>query len=67
MLDLIFRNRSYDLGTIFNFNNGGGDGSLYFYTKLIGKLSTDIVSTYEAQKDNYNAGLAEFIEQCYAE
>ena len=67
MLDLIFRNRSYDLGTIFNFNNGGGDGSLYFYTKLIGQLSTDIVSTYEAQKDNYNAGLSEFIEQCYAE
>ena len=67
ILDLIFRNRSYDLGTIFNFNNGGGDGSLYFYTKLIGQLSTDIVSTYEAQKDNYNAGLSEFIEQCYAE
>jgi hypothetical protein len=67
MLDLIFRNRTYDLGTIFNFNNGAGDGSLYFYTKLIGKLSTDIVSTYETQKDNYNAGLQSFIEQCYGE
>ncbi len=66
MLDLIFRNRTYDLGTIFNFHNGGGDGSLYFYTKLIGKLSTDIVSTYEGLKDNYQAGLNEFIEQCYS-
>ena len=65
MLDLIFRNRTYDLGTIFDFSNGTGSGSLYFYTGLIGKLSTDIVSHYETNKNSYQAGLDELIEQCY--
>ncbi len=65
MLDLIFRNRTYDLGTIFDFSNGSGSGSLYFYTSLIGQLSTDIVSKYESSKNSYQAGLDELIEQCY--
>ncbi|MBE6683847.1 MAG: carbohydrate ABC transporter substrate-binding protein [Ruminococcaceae bacterium] len=63
MLDLIFRNRTYDLSTIFNF--GGGSGSLYFYTALIGNLSTDIVSQYESKSSMYETGLQELIDQCY--
>lgn len=65
MLDLIFRNRTYDLGTIFNFHGGDNDGALYFYTGLIGELKTDIVSHYESKKNSYQAGLDTLIEQCY--
>ena len=66
MLDLIFRNRTYDLGTIFNFHGGDNDGALYFYTHLIGDLKTDIVSLYESKKNSYQSGLETLLEQCYA-
>ena len=67
MLDLIFRNRTYDMGTIFNFNNGNGDGTLGFFTGLIGQKSNNIVSHYESKKNAYQIGLDDFIAQCYDE
>lgn len=65
MLDLIFRNRTYDLGTIFNFNGGNDDGTLYFYTGLLGKKSTDIASHLESKQNSYQSGIDDLIEQCY--
>ncbi len=64
MLDIIFGNRSYDLGYIFNFGYGhGSSGSLYFYSGLLGSRSTDIVSGWEAVATSYQAGLDELIQQ----
>ncbi len=66
MLDLIFRNRTYDLGAIFNFGQEiTGDGTLGFYTNLFGAKSKDIMSSYERNKNTYQTGLESFIAQAY--
>lgn len=64
MLDLIFRNRTYDLGGIFNFcDEGSSNGTLYFYTTLLGARSDSIVSEYEKYKDSYQNSLDKLIAQ----
>ena len=66
MLDLIFRNRFYDLGTVFNFNNGAdSNGTLGFYTDLIGQRSDDIISYYNTRVNVYQAGIDALVAQCY--
>ncbi len=66
MLDLIFRNRTYDLGSVFNFNNGNEYiGTLYFYTNLLGEKSDDIISKYTSQESVFQAGIDQLIAQCY--
>ncbi|MBQ9847858.1 MAG: extracellular solute-binding protein [Clostridia bacterium] len=68
MLDLIFRNRTYDLGGIFNFGDtGGGNGTLYFYTNLLGAKSNAIVSEYEKYSGAYQTALDALIEQANKE
>ncbi len=66
MLDLIFRNRTYDMGAVFNFDgSGSGAGTLYFYTDLLGSKSTGIVSHFEKKQNTYESGLEDFIATCY--
>ncbi len=67
MLDLIFTNRTYDLGSIFNFNNGNVyGGTLYFYTNLLGQKSDQIIAEFTSLKPTFQAGIDELIEQCEA-
>lgn len=68
MLDLIFRNRTYDLGGIFNFGDvGSSNGTLYFYTTLLGAKSNGIVSEYDKYKDSYQNSLNELVEKANKE
>lgn len=63
MLDLIFRNRTYDLAGIFDFGtvNGNGAGSLYFYTSLLGDKSRNITSFWEQKSGLFQSALDELI------
>ena len=65
MLDLIFRNRTYDLAAIFDFGtvNDNGAGTLYFYTTLLGNKSTDIMSLYESKSNLFQSALDELIDK----
>ena len=64
MLDLIFRNRTYDLGAIFNFGDTGkGDGMLYFYTSLLGSKNNTFASSFEAKYDTFQASIDDLMEQ----
>lgn len=66
MLDRIFSNRTYDLGSVLNFNNGDPyQGTLYFYTDLLGDRSDDIISHYNSRKNIYQAGIDALVAQCY--
>lgn len=63
MLDLIFRNRTYDLGAIFDFSGGRGEGSgmLYFYTNLLMSKQNTIVSSYESYATAFQASIDELL------
>ena len=71
MLDLIFRNRTYDMGSIFNFNGGiDYQGTLYFYTDLLGDKASKgqkIMSHFESRKALYQAGIDDLVDQCYSD
>lgn len=62
MLDLIFRNRTYDMGAVFNFG-----GSLGFYTNLLitgwnGGTNTH-VSSLESVQNSWQTAINDYIEQ----
>ena len=66
MLDLIFRNRTYDLGTVFDFSTGAaGSGSLYFYTTLLSDESGNIASLYEQKQQSFESALQNLIDECW--
>ena len=69
MLDLIFRNRTYDMGAVFDFTTGGdGTGTLYFYTTLLGQKDTkgaNIISLLESKRPVFQAGIDKLVEQCF--
>ncbi len=66
MLDIILANRIYDMGSAFNFNGGNEvNGTLYFYTNLLGEKSNNIMSMYSMYKESYQAGIDALIAQCY--
>ncbi len=66
MLDKIFDNRIFDLGTIYNLHRGSEfEGTTYFYSNLLGEKSTNIVSTYLSKEGNFQTGLDALIEKCY--
>lgn len=58
MLDLIFRNRTYDMGAVFNFS-----GMLSFYTDILLSASNNHVSKFEANKGVYQLAIDNLIEQ----
>ena len=63
MLDLVFRNRTYDLAGIFDFGtvNGNGAGSLYFYTSLLGSKQNVVTSLWAAKSDLFNSALQDLM------
>ncbi len=66
MLDLIFRNRTYDLAAIFDFGtvNGNGAGTLYFYSALLGqKDNYSFASTWESKQSLFTEALNRLIER----
>ncbi len=65
MLEIILSNRIYDMGSVLNFNNGNEyEGTLYFYTDLLGDHSDAIASHYEARKAAFQAGIDRLVAQC---
>ena len=65
MLDIIFANRIYDMGSVINFNGGvESEGTLYFYTDLLGDRNDAISSHFETRKASYQAGIDQLVAQC---
>jgi len=60
MLDLVFKNRTFDLAAIYNW--GGTNGALYFYTSLIGAKSDNIVSYTDERLSIFETAMNETIE-----
>ena len=52
MLDLLFSNRTFDLGAVYDWA-GPTAGMLQFYTSMIGKNSSEIISEYESKRDSF--------------
>lgn len=65
MLDLIFDNRTYDLGAVYDFA-GPNAGMLQFYTSMLSSRSSDIVSNYESKRQSFlsaiDAVISDFME-----
>ena len=70
MLDLVFRNRTYDLAGIFDFGtvNGNGAGTLYFYTALLTqKDNYNFMSLWESKQSLFNSALDALIQRVTTE
>jgi len=67
MLDLIFENKKYDMGAVFNFNAGDpGRGPIYFYpTMLYVRGNTNVLSTYDKLSAIFQYGIDTFVNKCY--
>lgn len=62
MLDLIFRNRTYDMSTVFDFGSGN-NVMIQFYTSLLfGRPDNKIASAYEQKVDIYQNAIDDFID-----
>ncbi|MCH5183952.1 MAG: hypothetical protein J1E00_07230, partial [Oscillospiraceae bacterium] len=62
MLDLIFRNRTYDMGAVFNFSN-----SLTFFTGILlnglNGQSNSHASTLDGVQDSWQLAIDDYIAQ----
>ncbi len=56
MLDLIFKNRTYDMGIAYNWGNMMG-----FYDTLVCSKSTDIITLFDSNKDAFQSAIDETI------
>lgn len=66
MLDLILYNRTYDFGSVFNIHSGMEyNGTLYFYTNMLGERRTDIASAYDALEQTFKTGIDAIVAMCY--
>ncbi|MFA7098877.1 MAG: hypothetical protein WC143_02215 [Eubacteriales bacterium] len=62
MLDLIFRNRTYDMSTVYNFGVGN-DVMIQFYTSLLGQRPENKISTvYEQKQSIYETAIENAID-----
>lgn len=61
-LDLIFKNKSYDIGAVFNFGS-----MLSFYTDILLTGSNSHASTLEAKQSSYQSAIDSFVEMLRAE
>jgi len=57
MLDLIFKNRTYDMGIAYDWAN-----MMAFYDTLVCSKSTDIVTLYDSKKESFQAAIDETID-----
>lgn len=58
MLDLIFRNRSYDIGAVMNF----GEDMLYFYDQMLVDNTNIHISKLDANRDRYQEAIDDFVD-----
>lgn len=64
MLDLIFDNKTYDMGCVYNLGaDANNSGSLYFYSEVM--QSGEIVSHYEKKKDIFQNGIDDLVGIAY--
>ena len=58
MLDLIFRNRTYDIGIVLNL----GNDMLGFYDSILISGNNTLISSYEAKRDAYQDAIDDFAD-----
>jgi len=56
MLDLIFRNKSYDIGAVYSFSS-----ILSFYTDILLSGSNSHMSTLETKRSAYELAIEDFL------
>lgn len=61
-LDLIFKNKSYDIGAVFNFGS-----MLSFYTDILLSGNNSHASTLDAKFSSYQAAIDSFVDMLRAE
>lgn len=65
MLDIIFRNRVYDAGMVYNFGSENADDwskeMLYFYPEIMRTKINTHISNFESVQDIYQNGMEDFI------
>lgn len=61
MLDLIFRNRTYDIGIVLNLNNN----MLGFYDTILISGNNTLISEFEKKHDAYQDAIDDFADQFY--
>ncbi len=57
MLDLIFRNRTYDMSTVYDFGSGNSVMAQFYYSLLARKTENAIVSFYEQMESTYQEAI----------
>ncbi|MDD4125005.1 MAG: extracellular solute-binding protein [Eubacteriales bacterium] len=62
MLDLIFRNRTYDMSTVYNFGTGNSI-MMQFYSSLLGRKTENVISSfYDQMESTYQSAIDKAIE-----
>ncbi|MBO7157431.1 MAG: hypothetical protein J6W31_02395 [Clostridia bacterium] len=56
MLDLVFRNKSYDIGAVYSFSS-----ILSFYTDILISGQNSHISTLEAKQSSYQMAIDDFL------
>ncbi|MBQ3002489.1 MAG: hypothetical protein IJD82_02030 [Clostridia bacterium] len=62
MLDIIFRNRLYDIGIVLNFGTDWRDEMLYFYPEILRSGTNTHISSLDSFRDSWQNAIDEFIE-----
>ena len=58
MLDLIFRNRTYDIGLVLNLNND----MIGFYDSILVSGNNTLISTYDTKREAYQDAIDDFAD-----
>ena len=61
MLDLIFRNRTYDVGIVLNLNND----MIGFYDTILISGNNTLISSYEEKRDAYQDAIDDFADMFF--
>jgi len=62
MLDIIFRNRLYDIGIVLNFGTDWRDEMLYFYPEILKSGTNTHISSMDTFRDSWQNAIDEFVE-----
>ncbi len=62
MLDIIFRNRLYDIGTVLNFGTDWQNEMIYFYPEILRSGSNTHISTMDSFRDAWQNAIDDFID-----
>lgn len=61
MLDIIFNNRIYDAGMVYNFGTTWPQSMIYFYPEVMRGKENTHVSSFESYRDLYEDSIEEFL------